>query len=65
MSDTKQVLDVMMPRIHKAETTLHNGDAGPRFEMWSHTDPISTADISTPVEAPARSVPSIPRRIRV
>ncbi len=38
MSDTKQFLDEMMPRIHKAETALHNGDAGPRFEMWSHTD---------------------------
>jgi ketosteroid isomerase-like protein len=41
MSDTKQFLDAMMPRIHKAETALHNGDAGPRFEMWSHTDPVT------------------------
>jgi hypothetical protein len=36
MSDTKQILEEMMPRIHEAETALHNGDAGPRFEMWSH-----------------------------
>jgi hypothetical protein len=28
-------------RIHEAETALHNGDAGPRFEMWSHTDPVT------------------------
>ena len=41
MSDTKQFLDEMMPRIHEAETALHNGDAGPRFEMWSHTDPVT------------------------
>ena len=41
MTDTKQFLDEMMPRIHQAETALHNGDAGPRFEMWSHTDPVT------------------------
>ena len=41
MSDTKRFLDEMMPRIHEAERALHNGDAGPRFEMWSHTDPVS------------------------
>ena len=41
MSDTKQFLAEMMPRIHNAETALHNGDAGPRFEMWSHTDPVT------------------------
>jgi ketosteroid isomerase-like protein len=41
MSDTKQFLDEMMPRIHEAEIALHNGDAGPRFEMWSHSDPVT------------------------
>ena len=41
MSDTTQFLDEMMPRIHQAEMALHNGDAGPSFEMWSHTDPIT------------------------
>jgi hypothetical protein len=41
MSDTKQFLDEMMPRIHEAETALHNSDAGPRFAMWSHTDPVT------------------------
>jgi hypothetical protein len=41
MSDPAQFLDEMMPRIHRAETALHNGDAGPRFEMWSHTDPVT------------------------
>ena len=30
MSDTRRFLDEMMPRIHEAETALHNGDAGAR-----------------------------------
>jgi ketosteroid isomerase-like protein len=41
MNDTQQFLAEMMPRIHEAETALHNGDAGPRFAMWSHTDPVT------------------------
>jgi ketosteroid isomerase-like protein len=41
VSDTQQFLDEMMPRIQQAETALHNGDARPRFEMWSHTDPVT------------------------
>ena len=40
MSDTTQFLDEMMPRIHQAEMALHNGDVGPRFEMWSRTNRI-------------------------
>jgi hypothetical protein len=43
MSDTQQFLDEVLPRIHEAETALHNGDAGPRFEMWSHTDPVTVS----------------------
>jgi ketosteroid isomerase-like protein len=41
MNDTEKFLDAMMPRIHQAETALHNGDAGPRFAMWSRTDPVT------------------------
>jgi ketosteroid isomerase-like protein len=41
MTQTKQFLDEIMPRIHRAETALHNGDPGPRHEMWSHTDPVT------------------------
>jgi ketosteroid isomerase-like protein len=41
MTNTQQFLDQMMPRLHHAETALHNGDAGPRVEMWSHTDPVT------------------------
>jgi hypothetical protein len=53
MSDTKQFLE-MMPRIREAETALHNGDAGLRFEMWSHTDPVAMPIPSTsPQNCPA------------
>jgi uncharacterized protein (TIGR03086 family) len=42
MSDTKQFLDEMQPRIHEAKTALHNGDAGPRrFDIRAHTDPVT------------------------
>jgi ketosteroid isomerase-like protein len=41
VSDTERFLAEMMPKIQKAETALHNGDAGPRFAMWSHTDPVT------------------------
>ena len=41
MSDTREFLDAMLPRIHEAETALHDGDAGPRIAMWSHTDPVT------------------------
>lgn len=41
MNPIEQFLAEMMPRIHEAETALHNGEAGPRFAMWSHTDPVT------------------------
>lgn len=30
-----------MSRLNEAEIALHNGDAGPRFAMWSHNDPVT------------------------
>lgn len=30
-----------MPRLNEAEIALHNGDAGPRTDMWSHNDPVT------------------------
>ena len=30
-----------IPRLDEVEMALHNGDAGPRFEMWSHNDPVT------------------------
>lgn len=30
-----------LPRLNAAEIALHNGDAGPRFAMWSQNDPVT------------------------
>ena len=30
-----------IPRLNEAEIALHNGDAGPRTAMWSHSDPVT------------------------
>ncbi len=31
----------VLPRFIEAETALHNGDIGPRVEMWSQRDPVT------------------------
>ncbi|MFK4085399.1 YybH family protein [Kribbella sp. NPDC020789] len=41
MNDVQGFLGEVMPRLREAETALHNGDAGPRFAMWSHSDPVT------------------------
>ena len=40
MDETKDFLESELPRLTKADTALHNGDAGRRFAIWSHNDPI-------------------------
>ncbi|MDS0137171.1 MULTISPECIES: nuclear transport factor 2 family protein [unclassified Amycolatopsis] len=40
-SATDAFLAEMLPRQLAAEEAIHNGDAGPRSETWSHTDPVS------------------------
>jgi hypothetical protein len=53
MSDTRQFLDEMMPRIHKAETALHNGDAGPRFAAT----PVRASRCGrTPIRSPSSAL---------
>jgi ketosteroid isomerase-like protein len=32
--------DEVVPMLHRDIEALHNGDAGPRKEMWSHDDPV-------------------------
>lgn len=32
--------DDVVPMLHRDIEALHNGDAGPRKEMWSHDDPV-------------------------
>ena len=39
MDETQAFLDDMLPRLKAAEDALHNGDAQPRYETWSHHDP--------------------------
>ena len=41
MNERDAFLDSTMPRQIEAETALHNGDAGPRFSMWSRNDPVT------------------------
>ena len=41
MTELDDFLDDVLPRLHHTETSLHNGDAGPRFSMWSHKDPVT------------------------
>jgi hypothetical protein len=55
MSDTKQFLDEMLPRIHEAETALHNGDAGPRFGRFAVLSDRSSSrrGFSRPIRPPA------------
>jgi ketosteroid isomerase-like protein len=41
VSESEDFLGSVMPRLTQADTALHNGDAGPRFAMWSHNDPVT------------------------
>jgi ketosteroid isomerase-like protein len=41
MGETEAFLDDVLPRLRSADLALHNGDAGPRLEIWSRTEPVS------------------------
>ena len=41
MSERDEFLGWVGSRLKDAETALHNGDAGPRFEIWSTREPVS------------------------
>ncbi len=41
MSERDEFLDWVGSRLTDAETALHNGDAGPRFEIWSTNEPVT------------------------
>lgn len=41
MSDRADFLDWVRTKLHDAELALHNGDAGPRRELWSRSEPVS------------------------
>jgi ketosteroid isomerase-like protein len=41
MSDRDHFLTWVKTALHEAEVALHNGDAGPRREIWSRKEPVS------------------------
>lgn len=41
MSDRDDLLAWVDSRVRDAEIALHDGDAGPRREIWSHEEPVT------------------------
>ena len=41
MTDRDNFLIWVKSVCHQAELVLHNDDAGPRREIWSHKEPVS------------------------
>ena len=41
MSERDDVLHWVGSRLKDAEVALHNGDAAPRFAIWSKNDPVT------------------------
>ncbi|MGO4807915.1 nuclear transport factor 2 family protein [Arthrobacter sp. 2MCAF15] len=41
MSDVGDFLAWVKSELHEAELALHNGDPGPRREIWSRNEPVS------------------------
>jgi ketosteroid isomerase-like protein len=39
--ETEEFLADMMPRWLAADLALHDGDPRPRYELWSHHDPVT------------------------
>jgi ketosteroid isomerase-like protein len=41
MNERDELLGWVGTRLRDAETALHSGDAGPRFEIWSTREPVT------------------------
>lgn len=41
MSDRDDFLAWVKSTLHEAEVALHNGDSGPRRDIWSRNEPVS------------------------
>jgi ketosteroid isomerase-like protein len=41
MAEVDNFLASVLPRLKEADTSFHNGDAGPRMAIWSHNDPVT------------------------
>lgn len=40
-TEVEQFLAEMLPIFTEAEIAIHDGDVGPRFELWSRNDPVT------------------------
>jgi hypothetical protein len=43
VTELEEFLNDILPRQKAAENTIHDGDAGPRIQMWSREDPVTLA----------------------
>jgi ketosteroid isomerase-like protein len=41
VTETKQFLQAVLPRLREESIALHNGDPGPRLALWSRNDPVT------------------------
>ncbi len=41
MGEIEEFLEEALPRLHEADTALHNGDPGPRMALWSRSEPLT------------------------
>lgn len=41
MTDREDFLTTVVPQMVAAEAALHNGDLGPRLELWARSDPVT------------------------
>jgi ketosteroid isomerase-like protein len=41
VAEVDDLLASVLPRLTEADTAFHDGDAGPRFAVWSHNDPVT------------------------
>jgi ketosteroid isomerase-like protein len=41
MADVDGFLASVLPPLTAADTAIHDGNAGPRIALWSHTDPVT------------------------
>ena len=41
MGELEDFLETVIPRQIEADTAIHNGDAEPRFDLYSHNDPVT------------------------
>lgn len=41
VAEVDDFLGSVLPSLQATEIAFHNGDAGPRFALWSHDDPVT------------------------